>query len=308
MIGGMNKFEKYLKNPALVYALASSRGLTNWVPDKVHLKLLYRARIGARLDLEHPTGFNEKLQWLKLYDRNPLYTRLVDKCAVKEWVADRIGSQYVTETYACWSRVEDIDISCLPERFVLKTNHDCGGIAICRDRASFDLDAAKKKLAKHMKRNYFWDGREWPYKNVKPCVFAEEYLEADASGDLPDYKLFHFSNGRIVTLLTTDRFTKAGLTETFFDEEWRPLELSEGGHPRRPDASIPGRFTEMKRLSDRLADKFPFVRVDFYESEGRLLFGEMTFYPKSGFEEFNPEEWGERFGSWIELPWGGGSL
>ncbi len=304
----MNKFVKYLKNPALVYPLATSRGLTNWVSDEVHLKLEYKARIGRCLDLEHPTGFNEKLQWLKLHDRNPLYTKLVDKYAVKEWVADRIGSQYVTETYARWSRVEDIDISCLPERFVLKTNHDCGGIAICRDRASFDLEGAKRKLAKHMKRNYFWGGREWPYKNVKPCIFAEEYLEDDASGDLPDYKLFHFSNGRIVTLFMTDRFTKAGLTETFFDEEWVPLELSEGGHPRRPGAAVPERFNEMKALTDRLAGEFPFARVDFYESKGRLLFGEMTFYPNSGFERFDPEEWDTELGSWLELPNGGGWL
>lgn len=302
----MNKLLKYLKNPALVYPLATSRGLTNWVSDEAHLRLQYRTRIGERLDLEHPTGFNEKLQWLKLHDRNPLYTQLVDKYAVKEWVADRIGSQYVTQTYARWDRVEDIDISCLPNRFVLKTNHDCGGIAICRDRASFDLNAAKKKLVKHMRRNYFWGGREWPYKNVKPCVFAEEYLEADISGDLPDYKLFHFSNGRIVTLLMTDRFTEMGLTKTFFDEEWRPLELTEGGHPRRVDMPVPPHFGEMRTLASRLAGEFPFVRVDFYESAGRLLFGEMTFYPNSGFESFDPEEWDVELGSWLELPSGGG--
>lgn len=297
-----SKNAKYLKNPSLLYLLATSKGLTRWIPDKQHLQFLYRAQMGKSLDLNNPRTFNEKLQWLKLHDRNPLYTKLVDKYAVKEWVAEKIGPQYVTKTYHKWDKAEDIDISKLPEKFVLKTNHDCGGIAICRDRRTFDLEAAKKKLDKHLRHNYFWGGREWPYKNVKPCVFAEEYLESDNSGYLKDQKLFHFSNGRIVTLLITDRFTESGLTETFFDEEWRPLELSEGGHPRKPDASFPLHLEEMKQLADKLACEFPFVRVDFYESSGRLFFGEMTFYPNSGFEHFDPEEWEEKLGSWIQLP------
>ena len=276
------------------------------LPDEIAIKLMYRSCFHKAIDLRNPCTFNEKLQWLKLHDRNPLYTTLVDKCAVKEWVAERIGPEYVTKTYARWDRAEDIDISSLPERFVLKTNHDSGGIAICRDRETFDLDKAKRKLKKHLRTNYFWYGREWPYKNVKPCVFAEEYLEPNASGDLPDYKLFRFSNGRIVTLLMTDRFTEAGLTETFFDEEWSPLDLAEGGYPRKPGAPVPAHFKKMKELADKLAGELPFARVDFYESGGRLLFGEMTLYPKSGFETFDPAEWDVEFGSWVELPDGGG--
>lgn len=302
----MGKLNRYLENPALVYLWATSKGLTKWVPSELHLQLAYRIRVGTSLNLNEPRTFNEKLQWLKLHDHNPLYTTLVDKCAVKQWVAERIGSRYVAKTYAQWDCAEDIDISGLPERFVLKTNHDSGGIAICRDRSAFNLEGARAKLANRLHRNYYWHTREWPYKNVKPCVFAEEYIEPDIDEDLPDYKLFHFSNGRIITLLMTDRFTEAGLTKTFFDEEWRPLDLIEGGHPTRLDVAVPSRFDEMKILAEKLVGEFPFARVDFYESGNRLFFGEITFYPNSGFEQFVPERWDAEFGSWIELPPRGG--
>lgn len=272
------------------------------MPDELHLALMYRASLGSWPNLKHPRTFNEKLQWLKIHDRNPLYATLVDKYRVKKWVADRIGEEHVTKTYGAWERAEDIDISGLPERFVLKTNHDCGGVAICRDRESFDLDAAKKKLEKHLRINYFWRTREWPYKDVRPCVFAEEYIEPDSNGDLSDYKLFHFNNDIIVTLLMTDRFTGAGLTKTFFDKEWKPLGLTEGGHSTRRDAPAPPHFDEMKEFTNRLAGSFPFARVDFYESGDRLLFGEITFYPNSGFERFDPPEWDVTMGSWIKLP------
>lgn len=294
--------KKIVKNPWWLYALASSKGLTRFVPDKPHLSALYRAYIGKKLNLENPITFNEKLQWLKIHDHNPLYNTLVDKYRVKPWVAERIGEDHVTKTYAMWENVEDIDISGLPERFVLKTNHDCGGIVICRDRSTFDLEAAKKKLAKHLKTNYFWWTREWPYKDVEPCVFAEEYLDPNTSdGDLYDYKLLRFSDGRLVMQAMTDRFTDGKLSKTFFDEDWHPLPASEGGQPTRPNLVCPERFGQMKEMAGKLGEGLPFVRVDFYESNGGLYFGELTFYPKAGFERFEPEEWDVTFGSWIDL-------
>lgn len=297
----MKKIIKLVNNPFLVYNVMAEKGLTNWMSDKAHLRLMHRAVVGVWPNLDHPQTFNEKLQWLKIHDHNPLYTMLVDKLRVKEWVAARIGAEHVTQTYAVWDRAEDIDISELPERFVLKTNHDCGGIARCNDRRSFSLEAAKAKLAAHLRTNYFWRTREWPYKDVKPCVFAEEYVEPDDGIDLEDYKLFHFSNGRIVTLHMTNRFTGSRLTETFFDEEWKPLELTEGGYPTRPDSPKPIRFDEMKAFTNRLAEGLPFARVDFYETSAKLLFGEFTLYPNAGFERFDPVDWDVTFGSWIEL-------
>ena len=308
----MNRLNKFIHNPWIAYVYAAGKGLTNWIPDKPHLKAMYRGTVGKRLDLDNPVTFNEKLQWLKIHDRNPLYTTLVDKYRVKQWVADRIGAEHVTKTYAMWEHAEDIDISELPERFVLKTNHDCGGVAICRDRSTFDLSAAKKKLAKHLKVNYFWRTREWPYKDVEPCVFAEEYLDPAGDGDLYDYKLFRFSDGRLVTLAMTDRFTDGTLSKTFFDDEWHALLIAEGDHPRRLELRRPEVFEQMKTMAECLGEGFPFVRVDFYESAGQLYFGEMTFYPNSGFEHFEPGEWDDTFGSWINLekcqPGEGGSL
>ncbi len=185
-----NKAMLYLKNPWRLYCAAATRGFTRLVPDEPHLTAMYRGSMGKKLNLGNPVTFNEKLQWLKLHDRNSLYTTLVDKYRVKLWVAERIGEEHVTKTYAMWENAEDIDIDDLPERFVLKTNHDCGGVAICSDRNTFDLDAAKKKLAKHLKTNYYWRTREWPYKNVKPCVFAEEYLDpAEGQPDFTDYRV-----------------------------------------------------------------------------------------------------------------------
>ena len=291
-----------IKNPRLIYPILGWRGYFHGMPDEVYLKKIFRAKLGYDLNLKNPQTFNEKLQWLKLHDRNPLYTKLVDKCEVKHWVADQIGPEYVLATYAQWDSAEDIDISDLPNRFVLKTNHDSGGVVVCKDKTAFDLDSAKKKLGNHLKQNYFWGGREWPYKDIKPCVFAEEYIEPNSEGDVPDYKLFRFSNGRIITLHMTDRFTSLGLTETFFDEEWRPLSLTEDGYPTKKDAPKPTCFEEMKSLAQKLTSKFPFARVDFYESSEKLFFGEITLYPKSGLEKFDPTEWDTTLGSWIELP------
>lgn len=295
-------------NPRLIYNWATSCGLTKWVPDVVHLKMAYHANLDKPLNLDNPQTFNEKLQWLKLHDRNPLYTTLVDKYRVKQWVAERIGERYVTPTYGAWERAEDIDLSALPERFVLKTNHDCGGIAICRDRATFDFEAAKRKLAKHLRTNYYWGCREWPYKDVKPLVFAEEYLEAGRSdGDMVDYKIMCFGGEARCAFTCTGR-AEADLRVDFFDNDWNHLPFTRHYSNAEFPPEAPENLREMLSLAQELASGIPFVRVDFYEVAGKSLFGEMTLYPGAGMEEFDPEEWDGRLGSWIELPGGGGCL
>ena len=246
--------------------------------------------------------YNEKLQWLKLHDRNPLYTTLVDKHAVKDWVAERIGPKHIAEAYACWSSVEDIDLSVLPERFVLKTNHDSGGVAICRDRSTFDLAAAKRKLAKHLAHNYYWPGREWVYKNVRPSVFAEEYIEGLGSHDLPDYKFLCFDGKVRALYVATERFSQSGVKFDFFDTEYSHLPIV-NGHPNA--GKTPGKprfFDEMMASAERLSQGIPHVRVDFYETRENYYFGEMTFYHMAGFAKFEPEEWDYTFGEWLRLP------
>lgn len=297
----MNKFQKLINNPAMFYQLLAGWGLTDWIPDAPHLKMLYRAFLGEKLDLDNPSTFNEKLQWLKIHDRNPLYTTLVDKYRVKQWVSDRIGAEHVTKTYAMWEHAEDIDISGLPERFVLKTNHDCGGVAICRDRASFDLESAKRKLSKHLKTNYFWRTREWPYKNVKPCVFAEEYLDPDeGKGDLTDYKVMCFG-GKVRCEFTCTGRAGGDLHVDFFDKDWNHLPFTRHYPNAEVPPEAPARLKEMVADAERLSADIPFVRADFYEVAGQYYFGEMTLYPNSDFERFEPSEWDRKFGTWIDL-------
>ena len=299
------RVSKMLANPWVIYSYLTARGAFHWVPDALHCSLLYHAALGRWPDLRNPRTFNEKLQWLKLHDRNPLYNTLVDKYAVKEWVAERIGPEYVARTYAVWERAEDIDISGLPEKFVLKTNHDCGGVAVCRDRALFDLEVARRKLARRLGTNYYWGGREWPYKDVKPLIFAEEYLDPGESDDLTDYKLMCFSEKVRCSFTCTSR-AKGDLRVDFFDIEWKHLPFTRHYPNADVAPSRPENYGEMVRAAEMLSTGIPFVRVDFYEAGGRPYFGEMTLYPGSGFEEFDPPEWDERLGSWIELPEGVG--
>ena len=295
-------------NPWYLACSLGSHGLLNWVPDEVYLKMFYRGAMGKRLDLDNPRTFNEKIQWLKLHDRNPLYITLVDKCDVKPWIAERIGKQYVVQTYGVWDSFDDIDFGELPDRFVLKCTHDSGSVAICHDWGSFDISTTRERLTASLKRNYFWYAREWPYKDVKPRIIAEEYLGPNGGGDLTDYKLFHFNGGPTLTLVCEDRSLAAGMSKTYFDEKWSCVSVSEGGHPTNPGCLRPVYFDDMLNLSNLIAEGIPFCRVDFYESARGLLFGELTFYPAAGLEHFNPPEVDELWGSWIELPTAAGGL
>lgn len=301
MLMTTSKWKKYFKNPSLIYPLATSRGFTRWVPDKIHLKIMFRILIGKHLDLTSPCTFNEKLQWLKLYDRNPFYSNLVDKYLVKKWVASKVGEQYVIPTYAKWDTVDDLDISALPEKFVLKTNHDSGGVIVCRDRRSFDVEKAKKILKKHLETNFFWGGREWPYKNVFPCIFAEKYLPANGLDEVIDYKFMCF-NGLVKCIFTCTGRSDNDLRVDFFDPNWNHLPFSR--HYPNADTLIPAPYNldQMRILAETLSRNIPFVRVDFYEIDNKVYFGEMTFYPGSGFEEFNSEVWDYELGEWLVLP------
>lgn len=298
----MSKLIKFLDNPWIAYVYAAGYGVTDCIPDKLHLKLMYRGLVGRKLNLDHPRTFNEKLQWLKLYDHNPIYNTLVDKYRVKPWVAERLGEKHVSKTYAMWENAEDIDISGLPDRFVLKTNHDCGGVAICSDRSTFDLEAAKKKLAKHLKINYYWRTREWPYKDVKPCVFAEEYLDPNTDdGDLHDYKFYCFDGEPKMMFVASGR--AAGDTRfDFFDMDFNHLDIKQS-HAKNADKPIekPLTFNSMVEAAMTLSNGIPHVRIDFYEINGQMYFGECTFFDSGGFGPFDPEEWDEKLGSMLDL-------
>lgn len=277
--------------------------LCDRLPDEEYIKKLYKLHIGKELDLDNPKGFNEKLQWLKLYDRKPEYTTMVDKFAVKQYVTNKIGNEYIIPTLGVWDHFDDIDFTALPKRFVLKCTHDSGGLVICKDKSKFDIKKAKSKIEKSLKTNFYLVGREWPYKNVKPRIIAEQYMEDNPdSQDLIDYKLMCF-NGKVKCSFTcTGRHAKDGLKVTFFDTDWKRMPFERHYPAELNNICKPKSYEEMTQLAEILADKIPFVRIDFYEIKGKPYFGEMTFFPGNGMEEFTPEEWDETLGSWLELP------
>lgn len=291
----------FLTKPGGWFFFLSSRGLLNWMDDEAYIKREFRYSLGYEPDLEHPRTFNEKLNWLKLHDRNPLYTQLVDKYEVKRYVAEKVGEQFVVPVIGGpWDSVDEIDFDALPEQFVLKCTHDSGGVVICRDRASFDREAAKAKLAKSLRRNFYWVNREWPYKNVPPRIFAEKYLE-DESGDLHDYKFFAFNGITRVFYITSGRSAGDRRTD-FYDLRLNHLNLRDDDKNADVPPPAPARLEKMKGLADTLSRGIPCLRVDFYEIGGRVFIGELTLYYSGGFVPFSPREWDQLFGSWIDLP------
>lgn len=271
--------------------------------DETYVKLAYRAFAGKRLDLTNPQTYDEKLQWLKLYDRNPIYTTMVDKYAVKKYVADIIGSQYIIPTLGIWEHFDDIDFDQLPDQFVLKCTHDSGGLVIVHDKSKMDMVAAKEKLEKSLKRNYFWGGREWPYKNVPPRIIAEKYMEDSTDKELRDYKFYCFDGYVKALLLATNRQGEGGAFFDYFDSDFNHLNLTNHWHKNAPTVPHkPKCFDEMLRLAKILSQNIPHVRVDFYEVNGQVYFGELTFYDMAGLLKIHPSEWEIEWGDLIKLP------
>ncbi len=282
--------------------LVSKTGFYDTLSDEKYLSLKFKKRIGRTLNLENPQSFNDKIQWLKLHDRNPRYTLLVDKALVKDYIAETIGKEYLIPTIGTWDKFDDIDFDMLPDQFVLKCNHNSGGLVICKDKALLNKRKAKKQIDYCMRRNYFYVGREWPYKNVVPKIIAEPYMVDDSGTELKDYKLMCFGGKVKCSFTCSNRGKSGGLCVNFYDKEWKPMPF-ERHYPRNPiEIEKPECYEKMVEVAEKLSAGIPFVRVDFYQIQGKPYFGEMTFYPGSGMEEFTPEEWDYTLGEWIELP------
>ncbi len=282
------------------------RNLLKVLPDKAYVKWRFHLKFNKKLDLKDPKSYSEKLQWLKLYDRNPLYTDMVDKATVKEYVAKLIGEEYIVPTIGVWNHFDEINFDALPEQFVLKCTHDSGGLVICRDKSKLDKEAAREKIEKCLKVNYYWRGREWPYKHVKPRILAEKFMQDSKEKPeegLTDYKFFCFDGEPKAMFIATDRAKQD--TETkfdFFDMEFNHLPFTNGHPNSEKTIEKPEQFELMIELARKLSEGLPHVRVDFYESEGKIYFGELTFFHWGGLVPFEPEEWDDIFGSWIRLP------
>lgn len=276
-------------------------GIDGLIPDKLYLQLLYRRIFNKKLDLEHPKTFNEKLQWMKLYDRRPIYTTMVDKYAVKKYVADIIGEEYIIPTLGVWDKPEDIEWDKLPNQFVLKCTHDSGGLVICRDKSKLDKEAAMNKLRKSLQRNYYKAGREWPYKNVPRRILAEKYMEvAPNVGDLPDYKVFNFNGEPKLVEIDYNRFVNHMRDVYTIDWEKTDIKIDYPSDDRAFEK--PEVLGELKDLCSRLSAGIPFVRSDFYIVDNKLYFGELTFFPDAGFVHLDPEEYQKTLGDWIAIP------
>lgn len=299
--GSIQKGIKYIVNPDYRFALEAFQGRHRDVEDEEYLKRMYHGLTGKRLRLEHPVTFNEKLQWLKLYDRRPVYTTMADKYAAKQYIADRIGADYVIPTLGIWDRAEDIDFDALPSQFVLKTTHDSGSVVICRDKRTFDVKGAAETLNKSLNRDYYSLFREWPYKDIKRRILAEEFLDAGEEKVPNDYKVLCFNGVPKTISVHTGRFTNH--RAYFFSPDWKPMEIA--FPPYVPDQSIeikqPEHLQEMLRLARTLSNGIAFLRTDFYEVDGRLYMGELTFFPASGFKKFVPPQSDETLGSWLTL-------
>lgn len=287
----------------LVFGKLVKKDWLKWMPDKMYLQLRYRELVGEKLNLDAPKTFNEKLQWLKLNDKRPEYAKLVDKYEVREYIARVMGEEHLIPCLGVWEDVEDIDFDLLPDAFVLKCTHDSGSVVLCRNKTNFSIENAKRKLAASLKKNLFWEGREWPYKNIKPRIIAEQFMESDDGQDLIDYKLFCFGGVPKFFYVSQGLHNHSTAHISYVSLEWEPEPF------HRNDFAVfdvlpekPKNIAKMIEYSKMLSRDYPFVRVDFYEIGGQIYFGELTFYPGSGFTKFYPEEWNEIIGGMLELP------
>lgn len=284
-------------------SLVNGKELLRWLPDEAQIRLVYRLKMGRKLNLKNPETFTEKLQWVKLYDHKPVYTRMVDKYEAKGWIEEQVGAEYVIKTYGVWERFEDIDRDALPKEFIMKTTHDSGTFMICSDKASFDWETAKKRMEKSLKRNYFVRSREWPYKNVKPRIICEELLKNADGKPLSDYKFYCFDGTVRMSHITFGRGSAEGLSMNYYDRDLNVLPVQHYKYPRyHGEFTPPKHYEKMVELAAVLSKGVPHLRVDFYEANDRIYVGELTFFTDGGFGAYDPAEFDKTVGSWMTLP------
>lgn len=291
---------KIIKNPFKILGYLAIKGVLRWLPDRPYLKILYRSRINRILDLDSPKSFNEKLQWLKIHDRNLWYTDLVDKYTVREYIKKTIGEEYLVPLIGVYNTAEEIDYSVLPKQFVLKPTHTSGDVIICRDKDALHIKDTTKKLNKWLKRDYYWYQREWPYKNIKPRIICEELLVDESGYELKDYKIFCFNGIPKFAYVASDRSIDTKFD--FFDIDWNWHPVSQHYPNKGIAIKKPKKWDELLSLARLLSHNIPHVRVDFYiDSSESIYFGELTFYHMSGLHAFTPESYDYLLGSWIDL-------
>ncbi len=294
----MGKINRFLSDKEIRFAYLTQMGFFNKMSDKDFLQKKYQMIFGKELNLENPCTFNEKLNWLKVYDQEDRYTKLADKILVKKFVEEKIGGEYVIPLYKEYQKPEDISLEELPDQFVLKCNHDSGGAFICRDKSKFDLASVQKRLKKNLKRNWYYSSREWAYKNIKPMILAEKYIEDPTSDDLIDYKFFCF-NGEPKYVYTTVK--NSNIYENYYDLDFNKVNINHGYPRRDPEFQKPQNFDKMVELVKVLCKDIPFVRLDMHNVDGKIYFGEFTFYDWAGLKPFPDPQDDEKLGKLLDL-------
>ena len=276
------------------------KSFTRILPDKAYVRLDYIRNLHRFPNLRNPETFNEKLQWLKLYNHVPEYTKMADKLAMRTYVESKIGSGHTVPVLGVWNSFEEIDFSSLPDSFVLKCNNDSGHFVICKDKKKLEMGYARKRIREGLGTNYYYQNREWVYKDIVPKVFAEKYLQQNKDQNLWDYKFFCF-NGQ-PRIMYMEKEASDIKTEAFFDMDKKYLDLEmDDPRPAVPPA-LPSCFAEMSAMAVKLSQGIPFLRVDFFFVEGSIYVGELTFFHCGGLAPVKPEHWNKELGSWIELP------
>lgn len=299
-----NIIKKVIKNPYEAFSYLNAMGLADNVSDKQFTEMMFRAKMGYPLNLDNPVTFSEKIQWLKLYNRRPEYTVYADKLKVRDYIKKTIGEEYLIPLIGAWDSPDEIDFDALPEQFVLKCNHNSGtGMFICKDKSRMDKESVVNNLKKGLQENYYKKFREWPYKDIPRKVICEKFIVDSKTNELRDYKFFCFNGKPMIVDVISER--KVGVEDEridFYDMDGNHLDMKyEEFRNSDVQPELPVNFELMKQLAEKLAAGKPFVRIDLYEADSKVYFGEITFYPSSGFKPFSPDDWDKKMGSWINL-------
>ena len=301
----MNKIRKIVKiiiDKNFRTMVLGRRGFYKTMPDDIYLKRVFKSYMGRTLDLENPKTYNEKLQWLKINERRPEFTMMVDKYKVRDYIKQVLGEEYLIPLLGVWDVPDAIDFNSLPDQFVLKCNHNSGrGMYICTNKKELDIRSVKKNLEKGLKEEYYYQGREWPYKDVPKKIIAEKYMIDPVTKDLRDYKFYCF-NGKVkFVMINSDRNSDQPTKADYFDRSFNWLDFQWGYEHSRIKPEKPHDFEKMIEIAEKLSQNMKHVRIDLYYCANKIYFGEITFFDGSGFDKIEPIEWDYKIGSWIEL-------
>ena len=294
-----NIITKIYKQPEKIIFGLEKLGLLDWMCDEKYLKLVYKLTFRRKLDLENPQAFTEKINWYKLNYRNPLMKKCVDKYEVRDYIAKIGGERYLNDCLGIWNNFDEIDFEKLPSKFVLKPTNGSGDVVICKDKSKFNILEAKKKLSQNKKRHFLSKTREWAYYDLPYRIMAERYIESTDGCQIKDYKIFCFNGEPKFLYVASDRDTDK-LKFDFFDLDWNRIPVK-NDHENNSNLKKPKHLKEMLEVAKKLSKDFPEVRVDLYEEEGKIYFGELTFYHMGGFARFEPDEWDYKFGEYFDI-------